>query len=197
MTLAVIAIGWGSDLPAAPREVLSGEEGVVAFDEFLEGGGLGPDEKILGMVGFCGLSLPAEWLFLTGKPEDFGAELRESVFARGKILAERTLKVSADLDLPHLPIERKRLKVTTANAYETAVARAKVEKVSFNSVRYQLRVRDGGNEPVWLISFLNRAQVGVGVVYVSAETGEVLRENWREGGGKRAESDNPSRITSR
>ncbi|MCB1204488.1 MAG: hypothetical protein KDN18_09530 [Verrucomicrobiae bacterium] len=197
MTLAVIAIGWGGILLAAPREVHSGEEGLVAFDEFLEGGGLGPDEKILGMVGFCGQALPAEWLFLTGKPDDFGAGLRESVFAQGKILAERTLKVFAGQDLPHLPIERGRLKVTTANAYETAVARAKDEKVSFKSVRYQLRVRDAGNEPVWLISFLNRAQVGIGVVYVSAETGEVLRENWRVEGGKRTDSDNPSKITSR
>jgi len=39
-------------------------------------------------------------------------------------------------------------------------------------------VRDLGAEPVWMLNLLNRAQAPVGVVYLSATSGEILRETW-------------------
>lgn len=196
MILAALATGWGGSAWAPPREIASGEEGLAALDGFLRSGGLHPGERVLGMVGFYGEPLPPQWLFLAGDPERLGG-LREFVYARGRLLSQREFVAPKGQDLPHLPLEKGRLKITADRAFGIAEVRAREARVAFASVHYQLRVREAETEPVWLLSLVNRAQVGVGVVYVSAETGEVIRENWTHPGGKGRRETPSSGISSR
>ncbi|MDH4410703.1 MAG: hypothetical protein QE273_13890 [Verrucomicrobiales bacterium] len=139
---------------------------------FLERG-----EAILGLAGYDGAPLPERWLVLVGKPGPGGA-LREVPFAGGKAGVGRAIESSAGQDLPRLPIDPASLKVSASEAHRIAAARRASSGVRWATVHYHLRVRDEGAEPVWLLTFVNRAQVKVGLVYLSARTGEVLRESW-------------------
>jgi hypothetical protein len=136
-------------------------------------------ESVLGMIGFYGQPQPPQWLILTGVTGEENV-LRESVFSQGKVVAERKFGRKAGQDLPDIPLEMGRLKIDSDAAFTAAEEVARERKVSFDSAHFQLRCREEGAEPVWMLSLLGRAQVSVGVVYISAETGTVLRVNWVE-----------------
>ncbi len=160
---------------ASGEGVAKEEEALDALDAFSKSARLDPGEVVLGMVGFYGQPQPVQWLILTGKP---GGPLRESVVARGRVLAERKFSPLPGQDLPHLPLVRETLKLSSARAFRIAETRARSRRTAFDSAHFQLRVRDEGAEPVWMLSLLNSAQVSVGIVYVSAHSGEILRETW-------------------
>lgn len=138
---------------------------------------LGQGEAILGLAGYDGAPLPERWYVLIGNPGTTGA-LREVPFANGKEGAGRVIESKPGQDLPHLPIDPATLLCSAAEAHSIAAARGAAAGMRWASVHYHLRVRDEGAEPVWLLTFVNRAQVKVGLVYLSARTGEVLRESW-------------------
>lgn len=163
---------------AEPAQRAGSEEGVAALDAFAKIARLDPGEEVLGLVGFFGQPLPVQWLILTGNASH-PSVLRESVFARERILAERKFSPLPGQDLPHLPIPRGRVKVDSREAFALVESLAKKRRQAFDSAHFQLRVRDEGHEPVWMLSLVNEAQVSVGVVYLSAASGEVLREKWR------------------
>ncbi len=164
-------------LTSAPPEKAVGEPALASLDAFLAASNHNPREVVLGMVGFFGQPEPVQWLILTADPAKAGV-LRESVFARGKILAERAFTPLPGQDLPHLPLVRKTLKIDSAAAFRIAEGLARQQKRSFDSVHFQLRVRDLENEPVWMLNFISPAQISIGVVYLSASSGKVLRESW-------------------
>lgn len=153
------------------------EGAFVAIEQFSLTSQLSEGEVILGLVGFYGDPLPPQWLILSSVNEK-PAVLKESVFARGKVVAERRFQKLPGQDLPAIPIRVDELQVDSREAF-TAAETAAVEKgVSFDSVHYQLRCRESGKEPVWMLSLVNRAQVVVGVVYFSAKSGELLQASW-------------------
>lgn len=160
-------------------KVRGGEEALEAFDSFLEEQTGGDSEEVLGMVGFFGEPLPPQWLILYSidlkKPI-----LHEAVVSNGQIRAERKFRRLPNQDLPTIPIRRKELKINSEKAFRIAESVAREAKVSFENAHYQLRCRDAGREPVWMIHFLGRAQVALGAVYLSARSGEVLRVSWRD-----------------
>ncbi len=164
-------------LGAAPPERAAGESALGALDAFLVGAPLEPGANVLGMVGFFGQPEPVQWLILTSHPATPGV-LRESIFARERILAERKFSPLPGQDLPHLPISRAALKVDSAAAFRVVEKLAHRQKRAFDSAHFQLRVRDLGAEPVWMLNLISPAQVSIGVVYLSATTGAVLRETW-------------------
>jgi hypothetical protein len=147
------------------------------LDAMFEGVELGQGEAILGLAGYDGAPLPERWYVLIGEP---GAttSLREVPFANGKAGSGRVIESRPGQDLPHLPIDPATLRRSAAEAHTIASARGAAAGMRWASVHYHLRVRDEGAEPVWLLTFVNRAQVKVGLVYLSARTGEVLRESW-------------------
>lgn len=154
-----------------------GESALKALDVFIRVAPLEPGEKVLGMVGFYGEPEPVQWLILTDHPSNPGV-LRESVFARAKVLAERKFTPLPGQDLPQLPFLRAALKVDSGEAFRTVEALAHRQRRSFDSAHFQLRVRDHESEPVWMLNLINSAQVSIGVVYLSASTGKILREAW-------------------
>lgn len=170
-------VALSCSLAAAPPEKAVGESALGALDAFLVVSPLEPGVEVLGMVGFFGQPEPVQWLILTSHPATPGV-LRESIFARGRLLGERKFSPLPGQDLPHLAIERAALKIDSAAAFRIVEELAHRQKRSFDSAHFQLRVRDLGAEPVWMLNLLNSAQVSVGVVYLSASSGAILRETW-------------------
>ncbi len=164
---------------ASPPEKAVGESALRALDGFLADAPLEPGAEVLGMVGFFGQPEPVQWLILTSHPAT-PEVLRESVYARERLLAVRRFTPLPGQDLPHLPMKRAVLKIDSATAFRTVEELAHRQKRAFDSAHFQLRVRDLGAEPVWMLHLLNRAQVSIGVVYLSATTGKILRETWKE-----------------
>lgn len=159
------------------QESVAGSTGLEALNTFTKEAKLADGEAVLGLVGFYGEPLPPQWLILTADPATPGV-LRESVFARGKVLAERRFRIRVGQDLPDLPIARKSVKIDSNEAFTIAEKVAKKKKVSFDSSHFQLRVREDGKEPVWMLSLLGRSHVAIGTIYISAKSGTVLREVW-------------------
>jgi len=156
---------------------VTGESALSALEAFLA---VSPREsagEVLGMVGLFGKPGPFQWLILTTHPSTPGV-LRESVMAGGRVLATRNFSPLPGQDLPHLPIDRAGLRLDSAAAFGIVEELARRQSRVFDSAHFQLRVRDFGAEPVWMLNLLNRARVSVGVVYLSASSGEILRETW-------------------
>lgn len=150
-----------------------------ALDAFLAAPETPKDEVVLGMVGFYGDPMPPQWLILTAARPS-AQVLRESVVSKGEIRAERKFRRVAGQELPTIPMIREELKVDSGRAFQIAESVAIRAKVAFDHAHYQLRCREAGKEPVWMIHFLGPAQVSIGFVYLSARDGEVLRESWIE-----------------
>jgi len=176
--LATFALVSGALLAPSSRggEI---ETGFAALDAFTSSGHLDAQEHVLGLVGFYGDPSPPQWLVLTTQAGE-DEVLRESVVSGGEVRAERRFRRLPKQDLPSVPMERERLEFDSDAAFDAAEEAAWERKVSFDSAHYQLRCRDLRLEPVWMVSLINSSQVSVGVVYLSAETGEVLRQSWRE-----------------
>jgi hypothetical protein len=167
-------------------------------DALFKGVILEKGEVILGLAGYDGAPLPGRWNILVGKPGTAGA-FREVMFTEGKAGASRAVESRPGQDLPHLPIDAASLHVSATEAHTIAAARAAGSGIRWATVHYHLRVRDEGAEPVWLLTFVNRAQVKVGLVYLSARTGEVLRESWPQADpGKSTDAvPDPSKVSAR
>lgn len=138
-------------------------------------------EAVLGLAGYDGVPLPERWYVLIGTPGTTDT-LREVPVADGKAGTGRVIESRPGQDLPYLPIDPATLRCSAAEAHTIAAARGEGAGMRWASVHYHLRVRDEGAEPVWLLTFVNRARVKVGLVYLSARTGEVLRESWTQSG---------------
>lgn len=165
-------------LPAlASLEASEEGEGLLALQQFSKSSHLEKGEVVLGLVGFYGNPLPPQWLILSTLNEKPGV-LKESVFARGKVIAERRFQKQAGQDLPDIPIDTTEIETSSRAAFSTAEKAAVKNQVSFESVHYQMRCRAAEREPVWMLSLINKAQVVVGVVYVSARNGEILQSSW-------------------
>ena len=171
-TSAVHAVA--SDCAAAPDSI-----DVLSF--FTSAGAAGSDEPVLGMVGFYGQPQPPQWLILTSVLSKPGV-LRESVVSGSEVVAERQVRSLPGQDLPDIPISKKELKFSSRAAFKVGEAELKRCKVSFDSVHFhfQLRCQDEQSEPVWMLSLINRAQVSVGAIYISARSGKILRTTWPE-----------------
>lgn len=134
---------------------------------------------VVGMVGFYGQPDPPQWMVLS-PPSGGNGKFRETVVSRGKLAAERTFRKLPGQDLPTIPLERKRVHIDSGKAFSIAEEVAKRKKISFESAHFQLRCRDEDTEPVWVLNLIDKFQVGVATIYLSAETGTVLRSHFPE-----------------
>jgi len=192
----VICVSIAISAAAASAGEAGGEEGIAALERFLTVAPLGEGEVILGLAGFHGKPSPEKWLILIGF-EGRSGFLREVVFSRGRVESERSVSPLPGQDLPHLPIRRESVRIDSSEAFRIAGDRARSRHLDFAAAHFQLRVRDDGKEPVWMVSLLKTAQVQVGLVYLSASTGEVLRETWRSATPATGASPDRANVSSR
>lgn len=147
-----------------------------ALDPLLLGLALEQGEVLLGVAGYDGEPLPDRWLALVGIPGS--PTYRELTLRGGEVVSSRGIQAGAGEDLPHLAVDRAIVKIPASEAHQLASRRAGEVGMRWSTVHFHLRIRDEGAEPVWLLTFVNRAQVRVGQVYLSARTGDILRESW-------------------
>lgn len=172
-----LAIGMGL-VWAGNRESLPGES--TAFRELrqvLASGKGGLQGQVVGMIGFYGDTQPPQWLVLTDGGKD-SATFLEYVIRDGEIRSQRKVRRLKGQDLPEKSIDISELKVDSHEASRIAGDLAAEFGAEFSTIHYQLRCRDGGSEPVWVISLIGRYQVSVGSHYISALTGEVIDSRW-------------------
>ncbi len=172
-------IGFASPLTglADPDVSNEGRTGLTALDQFVKAAALADGEEVLGVAGFYGESQPLKWLILSADPATPDL-LHESVFAGGKVLAERTFRKLADQNVPDIPLDREAILIDSDQAFQVVAMVARSEKRTFQFAHFQLRIREEGSEPIWMVSLINKAQVPLGTLYVSAKSGEIVRRSW-------------------
>ncbi|MDA7922422.1 hypothetical protein N9B73_11750 [Verrucomicrobiales bacterium] len=162
---------------ADPASFDADKTGLRALDQFKKVAALAPGEEVMGIAGFYGEPQPRQWLILSADPATPGI-LRESVFADGKVTGERTFQIVLDQELPDLPLDREVVLIDSDEAFQTVEKEARSEARLFQFAHFQLRNRDKNSEPIWMISLINKAQVPLGILYVSAVSGEIVRRAW-------------------
>lgn len=68
--------------------------------------------------------------------------------------------------------------VDSVAAFTIAEGEARKAKMAFDSCNYLLRVRDFSTEPIWRLDLLDVRRSVVGKIYLSANSGAVLRTIW-------------------
>lgn len=153
------------------------EPGVPTLKAFLDSPQYHTSKQtVVGMTGFYGQDQPRQWLILTRAENS--EELSEFVMMEKNVIRKRKMKKLPNQALPTIEIEVDRLKVDSDIAFEIAELRAKKDSVMYDSVHYQLRCREQDNEPVWVVNMLDPAGKSIGIHYISAETGVLLRSVW-------------------
>ena len=139
--------------------------------------GAGVKSNLVGIVGFFGRSLPSDWRFLVADPASPNMR-HEYIMKNGREIGQRHFQVNPAQDIPSIRIPLKSLKVDSERAFDIANEAAKGAGVGFDSMHFQLRCRDLRNEPVWLLTPVDRNSKALGVVYLSALDGKILRASW-------------------
>jgi len=137
--------------------------------------------RVVGMAGFYGQSQPFQWMILSMDPKVPGL-MHEFVMQNGRIVAERHFPRPKDKDMPYIPLPVRSLRIDSPQAFKIAEQTALKAGLGFDSLHYQLRCRDLRNEPIWVINLNDQKKTPVGVLYISAVTGEVLRSIWNRPG---------------
>ena len=107
-----------------------------------------------------------------------GGTLREFAISGGEVTAERGIEPLPGQDIPDVPIDFDKVAIDSDKALQIATQLAQENGVTSGAAHFHLRCRDAGNEPVWLVKLLGPVQDSRGLVYLSAQTGEILRTAW-------------------
>ncbi len=164
----------------APRSQMTAINTLLAFGKERGTHELG---RVVGVVGFYGQDQPAQWRLLAHDSRERGV-MHEYIVENGRVVSERRFRREADQDLPSIVIPTGKLAVDSKQAFMLADSAARKDSVGFDSVHYQLRCRDLRNEPVWVLNLSDLAKKTVGVLYISAINGEVIRKVWHRPGTK-------------
>jgi hypothetical protein len=130
--------------------------------------------RILSISGRSGHPQPLDWSVLVDDP---GARsgVREFDVVAGQVSAERT-PVKGSLPKP---IDLTSLNVDSDGAFGLAEAEARRQHVGFDNVDYTLSADAVSGAPMWTLQLLDSEQRPVGLVKLSADTGEVVTaQNW-------------------
>jgi hypothetical protein len=139
--------------------------------------------RVVGVVGFFGQDQPRQWRLLAHDAQQRGV-MREYILENGRVVAERRFARDPKQDMPSIVIPVGQLKVDSKQAFLLAEAQATAANIGFDSAHYQLRCRDLRNEPVWVLNLSDTARKTVGVVYISALNGDIIRKVWSRPGSK-------------
>ncbi len=173
-SLALILAGFATISSATPNQH---DTGHLALQAFLEANVVSSGERIVGMTGFYGQTQPSQWLILTTDAKT-GEPRNEYAVEGGKVAGLRKVRKLPQQELPNVVIQVDRLKIDSDKAFDIAEGLAQKASVGYDSVHYQLRCREYNKEPVWTINMLDPSGKSIGIHYISAESGDVLRSSW-------------------
>ncbi len=98
---------------------------------------------------------------------------RVFVVRDGRIVADTVYSAGGGV-----PVDMRRLRVDSGEAFNIANRVATAAKVGFDSIDYQLAAGALGNSPLWILYLRDGAGRDVGEVEVSGEDGSVVRQSW-------------------
>lgn len=176
--LAILALVlWSSPLAPEASGQPSSPSALTTLRGFAHERGAKEVSRVVGVVGFHGQDQPGRWLLLQldGKVPNL---LHEYAIQNGKVVAQRQFWRDPKQDMPSIPLDLSRIAIDSTRAFTLADHQAKQAGIGFDSIHYQLRCRDLRNEPVWVLNLINGVQQSVGVLYISALSGETLRSVW-------------------
>ncbi len=186
MLLALFLFGFFL-VKASPVQYATALESLTVYEKSaLHSSDLSP----VGLVGFYGQDQPRQWLVLTRNDRNHQL-MTEFVVSDGQVKAQRDFKRLPNQDIPHIPFDREMIKIDSRKAFQIAESLAAKANTGFDSIHYQLRCRDLRNEPVWMLNLIDSRQVSVGVHYISAVNGDLLRSVWNPVQERKAPSTNP------
>ena len=89
------------------------------------------------------------------------------------------------IDTAHYPsrppagfLKRTAIKVDSVAAFTIAEGEARKARMAFDRVNFNLRVREFSREPIWRLELIDAERKLNGKVYLSGDSGEVLRTIW-------------------
>lgn len=165
---------------ASPALMAQRDEGIPAREAlaFL-GQRFGEDriEWVVEMRGYDGIPEPAEWEVVVHDP---GTRYLTREYWVGD--RDATNEGPSDEFFPdRSPFGYFRvteLKLDSKAAFTIAEGEARKARLGFDKLNYFLRCREFSREPVWTLELVDAGGDLVGKVYISGDTGEVLRTVW-------------------
>jgi hypothetical protein len=134
-------------------------------------------EWVVEMRGFDGIPDPPEWEVFMHDPNTRYLTREYWVGDR-----EATNEGAADEFFPDRSpfgyFRISELKLDSKAAFTIAEGEARKARMGFDKLNYFLRCREFSREPVWMLELVDASDDLVGKVYISGDTGEVLRTVW-------------------
>lgn len=130
-------------------------------------------KRIISVTGVDGDPQPMEWTVLVADRNAPGG-VRELQVADGRIISNRTPRDRITGSTEGATINTAQLNLDSDGAFTVANYTADKSHTNFDSVSYTLRTNDRG-VPVWVVTILDTARAPVGIIYISANRGNVTR----------------------
>ena len=170
----------GSPLASADQQI----HAVQAIDRVAGRHGSKFVQKIVQMTGAYGQSQPEEWRMVVYDATS------ESMLREFWIGDTRATNEGANYDFypKHPPsgfINLQRLKFGSMKAFTILDREASGARIGFDTIDYLLRCREFSDEPIWTLTAKNADGYEVARIYLSGESGQVLRTIWTYRQGRR------------
>ena len=131
--------------------------------------------RMLHLFGENGLPQPAVWRVVA---RDAQGAVREFYVSKGAIIAEGVIPPARANGISGTPLAMPRLTIDSSTAFQKADAAARVAKVGFDRINYQLRCLEISNNAAWFIALIDTTGARVGEVCVGASTGSIITQTW-------------------
>jgi hypothetical protein len=131
--------------------------------------------RMLHLFGENGLPQPAVWRVVA---RDGRGAVHEFYVSKGTIIAEGIIPPAKANGISGTPLPMHRLNIDSKAAFEKADAAARVAKVGFDRINYQLRCLELSTNAAWFIALIDAQGARVGEVCVGASTGTIITQTW-------------------
>ena len=172
LTILLLPVAVLLTLPSAAPAQSSGKEAmrIVGRDR-------GADylPRMLHLFGENGLPQPGVWRVVA---RDGRGAVREFYVSKGAIIAEGIIPPARANGISGTPLPLSRLAVDSKAAFEKADAAARLAKVGFDRVNFQLRALELSANAAWFIALIDAQGSRVGEVCVGASSGSIVSQTW-------------------
>jgi hypothetical protein len=131
--------------------------------------------RMLHVYGENGVPQPQIWRVVARDPQN---AVREFFVGKGAILSEGVIPPAKANGISGTPLPMSRLGIDSDAAFSKAEQAARVAKVGFDRLHYQLRCLELSTNAAWFITLVDAQGGKVGEVSVGASTGTVLTQTW-------------------
>lgn len=169
LCLPVLPLAAQDDGGVSSRRALGFLEQRFGADKF---------QGIVSMRGTEGVSQPDEWEVVVHDPASPYNLRYYWVDRKGDTSNEGPADDFYPSNAPDGFVMPRDVKVDSMAAFTIAEGEARKAKVGFDYLNYLLKAREFSREPIWRLELIDTNKKLAGAVFISGETGEVLRTVW-------------------